>query len=205
MINITIPQRDDETPKAYTALCEYIKMGEGRSLEKLQKARNESGIKTSISTLGLWSSKFQWQARVKQYLADEQSALAAQWIARQERVKRQDFSQARKLRKLADQMLASAPKFIEAHTTIQQRADGTIREITSIELKAELMLKAIDTASKLQRQATGLDTPGRVRVTLEYSQLEAELAKRGIDIATALTAMLDELKANEAAAANDDA
>ena len=35
---------------------------------------------------------------------------------------------------------------------------------------------------------------------MEYTQLEAELAKRGIDIATALTAMLDELKANEAAA-----
>ena len=204
MINITIPQRDDETPKAYTALCEYIKMGEGRSLEKLQKARNESGIKTSISTLGLWSSKFQWQARVKQYIADEQSALAAQWIARQERVKRQDFSQARKLRKLADQILASAPKFIKANTSIKQQPDGTIREVTSIALNAELMIKAIDTASKLQRQATGLDTPGRIKVTLEYTQLEAELAKRGIDIGTALTAMLDELRANEAAAANDE-
>ena len=82
-------QREGESNKQYRAFCDYLAMGEGRSLAKLhdeyERLRNgNTTVKTPIKTLrGLeqWSSDYGWVKRVKAYdaymVAQERAAREA--------------------------------------------------------------------------------------------------------------------------------
>ena len=189
----------NETPKAYSALCDYARLGDNRSIEKLYHLRIESGSKISLTTIRRWSVNYTWQERIKAYQAVLQTERLNQWQALQEKTRQQDYQQGAELRALADKILENGPKFIKASTSTRTQPDGTIREVITLALDGKLMIDALSTASKLQRLATGLDTPNRIQVSVEYSQLVSELEKRGVTAREAFQAMLDELKANEAA------
>jgi len=73
---VKIPDRlKGERAKAYSAFCDYCRMGIGRSLRKLgdeYRARGGAKSGTEIptqrgSTLGRWSSRYAWQDRVEEY------------------------------------------------------------------------------------------------------------------------------------------
>lgn len=193
MNEVTVPQLPEETVKAYQALCLYLSLGSDRSLELTHQKRTESGLKSSLTTLKTWSVKYNWQARLKQYVLLEQAELMAKWQGRQEAVRQADYAQAVDLRALANKILSAAPSFVKASTSVKQQADGTIREVTTVALDGALMINAISTASKLQRLATGIDTPGKVQVTIEYARLVSEFDKRGINASDVWAAMLQEL------------
>ena len=68
---LDIPRRDCDTRKSYPALCDYLRMGAGRSLRKLHKRYVEQAASASgsepptqyKSTLLGWSAKHDWQER----------------------------------------------------------------------------------------------------------------------------------------------
>lgn len=67
-----------ETRRASAALADYAAMGSGRSLRGLAQQYHESGTKRSLfSTLAKWSVKYDWQARVSAYDAQQQAAVRA--------------------------------------------------------------------------------------------------------------------------------
>lgn len=65
-------QAKQETPRAATAFAEYCELGPARSLRKLAEKRDKNGTKTGqiFKQLGIWSSRYNWQERVKQYDAE---------------------------------------------------------------------------------------------------------------------------------------
>lgn len=56
-----------ETARAAKAFADYCAMGEARSLTKLEAQTNQSGTKARLATLKEWSTRQNWQERVKQY------------------------------------------------------------------------------------------------------------------------------------------
>ena len=58
-----------ETPRAAAAFAEYCALGPARSLRRLAEKREQSGDKAStrLATLAEWSTRYNWQERVKQY------------------------------------------------------------------------------------------------------------------------------------------
>jgi hypothetical protein len=78
-------RRDDETAKQYEAFLDYLHMGPGRSLRKLlaryeaQKADKSrtNPPTTRINTLGRWSSKNDWQARLEAWVEQQAAERAA--------------------------------------------------------------------------------------------------------------------------------
>lgn len=73
----TPTRRDGDTQKAYAALCDYARMGPGRSIEKLQHGYSETtGSEPptrSLRWLYEWSRLNDWQARVAEYDAAMQA------------------------------------------------------------------------------------------------------------------------------------
>ena len=118
-----------ESLRANQALCDYARMGEGRSLRKLhqryvlQTANNPlTGIRpptASLATLGTWSMRFDWPAR-----ADRNDRLAAQeaeaaWRERREEEREEEWQLTRALFRRARDML-DYPLVVEV-----EQADGT--------------------------------------------------------------------------------
>lgn len=67
----TPERREGETDKAHRALCDYARMGAGRSVRKLHQTYIEAGSESAptvhLSTLLNWSTKYDWQERVRGY------------------------------------------------------------------------------------------------------------------------------------------
>jgi hypothetical protein len=145
-----------ESARANQALCDYARMGEGRSLRKLhqryilQSSNNPlTGIRpptTSLATLGTWSMRFDWPAR-----ADRNDRLAAQeaeaaWRERREEEREEEWQLTRALFRRARDML-DYPLVVEV-----ERADGTkIQRPTNWRLADAA--KFIEMAVRLARQA----------------------------------------------------
>ena len=185
---ITISALPDESVRAYQAFVEYVQMGDGRSLEALYKAN-----KNLSRWVAVWSRKYHWQARLKDYQVALQAERLTIWQQRQEIVRQADYAQADQLRELADKILAAAPRFIKSTVRVETMPDGTRREVHTVALDGRLMIDAAQTASKLQRQATGLDTPGKLQISIEYTQLVTALNARGISPSDLFEALLEEL------------
>ena len=66
-------QQPKETAKSYAAFREYCRLGPERSIEKLRQVLGEASV--SQRWAEEWSSKHNWQERVRTYDADEQARL----------------------------------------------------------------------------------------------------------------------------------
>ena len=72
---LDIPRRECDTRKSYPALCDYLRMGAGRSLRKLHAEYEEQSVSGSgtepptkyLSTLTRWSSEHDWADRAEEY------------------------------------------------------------------------------------------------------------------------------------------
>ena len=64
-------RKENESDKAVIACNDYLRLGSGRSLRKLAKKYDKTKRNTtptdSFSTLGQWSSDFEWQQRASLY------------------------------------------------------------------------------------------------------------------------------------------
>lgn len=83
-----LARRPGDTSKSWQALQDYAAMGPARSLEKLVQIWSGSGPTKFLSTLKLWSSEGDWQARVIAYdealAAAERAAREAELTARRQ-------------------------------------------------------------------------------------------------------------------------
>lgn len=74
-VELDIPRRECDTRKSYPALCDYLRMGVGRSIAKLHarylkhaSSEDQANPPTQkISTLHTWSAKYHWQERAVEY------------------------------------------------------------------------------------------------------------------------------------------
>lgn len=99
-----------ESAKAHTALMDYWTMGAGRSLQKLLDQYTAKGAQikapptTYFNTLGTWSLRHHWQARIKrQKEIDDAIAL--------ERYRERHMSDAEVIARLSDMARADLSKF----------------------------------------------------------------------------------------------
>lgn len=69
-------QLPNETVKAYTAFLDYVNMGTGRSLRKLQAEYQRQTVTKAatknLNTLKNWSVDYEWQRRIAEYLKELQ-------------------------------------------------------------------------------------------------------------------------------------
>lgn len=123
-----------------------------------------------------------WQQRAAAY-DDYLAALDRQlWESRRLQVKEDDWRQSGTLRKVADQILAEAPKFtrtqrqrIPAEYDAQGRQISPEREIITLALNGQLAVRAAETASKLARLAAEMETE-RKQIEIIKQELNAMLS-----------------------------
>jgi len=100
-----------------------------------------------------------WTKRVQAF-DDHLAALDRQkWEDRRLEVRETDWRQAGRLRQIADEILAEAPKFTRSKRQYIPGKNGEPdREIITLALNGALAVKAVETASKLSRLAAELET-----------------------------------------------
>lgn len=196
--------------QANAALQDYYRLGPGRSLRALfDKYRNRNGADAGLkpptrrdSTLRQWSADLAWQARVDAQAeldrvaeaAAKAAALAeeaAKWAARRIEVRDRDWSQAERLRELADKIMAEAPKFTKTSRKLIKGRDGEPdREIITIGIDAQTMIKATEAASKLQRLAAEMETEHTLEERTDAMSIDEVRRQRWADAQSALAEAL---------------
>ncbi len=161
---------DDEPGKVYRAFLDYCQMGAGRSLTKLQKRYQSAAEALPLSdpvepptkrlqTLKTWSVKWDWQRRVEAWDKAQQEAEDALWRERQLKIREQDWETGTDLRDLVDTMLREGVNFIKTKRRfIKGDPEKGVpdREIITMALDGQFLVKAAEAASKLQRLAAGM-------------------------------------------------
>lgn len=168
----------DETIKANAAFRDYVAMGPGRSLRELLRRYNEPNTQKPptkhFATLAEWSTRFYWQRRLDAWVRLTEAELQKNFKERAQHIRQADYDIGQSLRDLAAKILAESPKFVKASRKLVKGEDGRLdREVVTLALDGHLMLKAVETASKLERQAAEIEEPAR-RVVVE---VEKELQK----------------------------
>jgi len=203
----TLARRDGETAKAHAAFLEYVRMGPGRSLRKLHARyvdwrRTGDGLATEkppttrLRTLMEWSSRFEWQARLEAYAEERDRAAIAEWEARRQALREIDFQTGDELRDLAARILAETPQFLKTTRRLIKGRDGaTDREIITVGIDIDAMLKALKLASDLQRAAAGL--PAAAIEVRHDHRLDTDQYQRALEsLAAALGTSLPEAGAD---------
>lgn len=161
----------NETQKSHDAFMDYFLMGSGRSFQKLidrykkqWRIRDELGAKMpptkELNTLGNWSSKFHWQARVahqteidndifleqyrKRYMSKEEVIAI---LSDQARGDMGDFANVRAQADLADNQYSALIKTITQHYIQTSRGEG---DRAQTEIKARITLGLYDAQKALE-------------------------------------------------------
>jgi len=165
----SLARQAGETPKAHAAFLDYVRMGPGRSLRKLherycQQSGNEPATESPptqrLRTLADWSVRFDWQKRLAAYKDERDRHDQERWEARRRAVRERDWDAGEELRDLAAQVLAQAPQFVKTTRRLLRGHDGAPdREVITLGLDADALLKTLKLASELQRQAAEVPPP----------------------------------------------
>jgi hypothetical protein len=143
----TLDRRKGETANAHQAFLDYVRLGAGRSLRQLHAVyverassspQADSPPTTKLSTLFTWSARHAWQQRLAAYREERQKVDQAVWEQRD----------------LAAQVLAQTPQFVRTARRLVKGGKGVPdREVITLALDGAFLLKTLDLASALQRQA----------------------------------------------------
>lgn len=197
----SLAQRDGETKKAHQAFIDYALMGPGRSLRKLcaryrGQAGDEAGTEKPptrrLTTLGEWSSTYDWQKRIEAWNTEQQQVDQAQWEERRRAIREADWEAGEALRELAGDILAQAPQFLKTTRRLVKGSKGQPdREVITVGIDIGAMLKALAQASDLQRQAAGM--PKTIDVTTGGETVGATIDLSGLSVEQ-LTALAQSLQ-----------
>lgn len=135
----------------------YFRMGDERSIEKLQAALAADGDAPSLRTLYQWSSKFDWQARVDEI---ERAATDSNTEVLKQQVRDLNRYQA------------------EIGRILQNRGVLMFTAFGQEDLTAAAALRAIDLGARLERQALGADRPQFIDITKD---IRAMARREGLD------------------------
>ena len=173
-----------ETAASSRALHDYAAMGTRRSLDALlakylvqsaDSAQTEKPPTVHRTTLAGWSFRFSWVIRTARHdeLEDARriNADREMWLARQAEVREADWDQGDKLRKLVDEMLAVAGKYVvksrsfsEGTPTVVDKKGKIISkgkpdiQTLNIALDASFLTRAAKLGMDMQRLAAGEPT-----------------------------------------------
>lgn len=159
-----------ETTKAFEALQDYIDMGPGRSLGKLEERYNDPLLYPEaappepptkyLRTLKRWSSRYEWQARLARYLDIEAEKREERRQRRREELEDADWEYGKALREKAREFIDELSRFKQRRVQTIQEDDGTEVRIVTVELDASIaeLARALKTASDLQRLSTNEPT-----------------------------------------------
>ena len=136
-----------EREAAFRALCDYA--GGGRE-EGAKRARSIRGLAERYqaaedaptkryTTLRKWAEQFRWAERVAAFDQAVEKARLERWVERRLDVDEEDWSDGERLRKLGRRMVREIEAQLDRGETVGAGAAG----------------KALETASKLQRAASG--------------------------------------------------
>lgn len=174
-----------ETARAHAAFLDYVRLGDGRSLRRLleqyqawhgenrpqsaNKAPTEKPPTLRLKTLADWSTRYRWQERLAAYQAELARREQAVWERRRAEVREADWQMSAELRELVRAALAQLPQFIKTtRTYVKGRNGEPDREVVTVQHDLPALLKALEVASALQRQAAEVPPPRQthdVRVT----------------------------------------
>jgi hypothetical protein len=159
----TLDRQPREPARAHQAFLDYVRLGAGRSLRQLHavyvkrassKPQADSPPTTRLSTLFTWSARHAWQPRLAAYREERQKADQAVWEQRRAAVREADWQAGEALRDLAAQVLAQTPQFVKTARRLVKGGKGVPdREVITLALDGTFLLKTLDLASALQRQA----------------------------------------------------
>ncbi len=186
-----------ENKAANFALQDYYRMGPMRSLKNLfeaYRAQEEIPPTRRLATLAKWSTANRWQERVGtaeklDKLAVErakQAALEAEarlWAERRIQVREKDWTQAERLRLLAEQMLIEGPEYIKTWEIFDQVSG---QKVVHHAFDAKLLVGAIKTASDIQRRAAEMETEHVLSETVPAQDMDELRTRRWQEVQAAL-------------------
>lgn len=172
----------NEPLKHHAALLDYYKLGEGRSLAKLQECYREAPNlppTKRLKSLKTWSVRYMWQARIAAQKLLDDAEDARIWAERRRNVREADYQQAERLRDLANRMLDESPDFIKRKEKFIKGEDGEPDQlIVTLEINSRLLIDAAKLSSDLARRAAGMETD---TVKINDWRVEViELLKKGL-------------------------
>jgi len=101
-----------------------------------------------------------WEQRAQAYDDHLAKLDRERWEARRRAVRERDWDAGEELRDLAAKVLAQAPQFVKTTRRLLRGHDGAPdREVITLGLDADALLKTLKLASELQRQAAEVPPP----------------------------------------------
>src|SRR5512145_2654016 len=98
----TLAPRPGEPDRAHSAFLDYVRLGPGRSLRKLlarYRGQTEGGPRADFqpptrrqATLEAWSTRWEWQARLTAYKAEQDTREQQRWEQRQREIREADWN-----------------------------------------------------------------------------------------------------------------
>jgi hypothetical protein len=162
---------DQESEAAHRAFLDYVHQGTRRSIRQLhtryveQTSSSDQAEKpptTKLSTLFTWSSKHQWQERVAKFEQEWQQRDQALWADRRRAVREANWEAGEALRQLANDILRETPQFLKTTRRVVKDGQGQpAKEIITLQIDVQAMLKALEVADKLQSTAAGVEPPAQ--------------------------------------------
>ncbi len=158
----------------------YLPQERPRSLnEAYRRYRSEKGQKearpdATLEAPGSWRRWFRaqdgagqpidgaktWEQRAQAYDDHLAQLDRERWEARRRAVRERDWTAGEELRDLAAKVLAQAPQFVKTTRRLLRGHDGAPdREVITLGLDADALLKTLKLASELQRQAAEVPPP----------------------------------------------
>ncbi len=161
-------------------------MGPTRSLLALyeqERAQRGATRRSGTGIPGSWrkaADTWQWLTRCEAWDQAERERAQAEWQERQHAIREADYAVGQRLRDLARLILDEGPKFISAKRRVVSKgrpakvdAEGNLLDpgepeqiVVTLALNADLAIKAVDAASKLERQAAEM---ARVKQAVEIT------------------------------------
>ncbi|MDR3572874.1 MAG: hypothetical protein P4L50_03350 [Anaerolineaceae bacterium] len=190
-----------EGKRANYALNEYFRLGSGRNLRALLKQFIQQSIGENPTipptkswwTLCSWSDENGWVERVNRACKLQQEADDRLWAERRLSIRERDYQQGQDLRKLADTILSETPNYLKTSTRfIKGRHGRPDKEIVTIAIDTNLAVRAIETASKIDRLAAGMETEHAIQDVVIGEDLEKIREKRWAQIAPTLVDALSD-------------
>ena len=116
-----------------------------------------------LATLKGWSARFDWQSRVEAWDKAQDIEVQRRWAERAQQIREADWLVGEALRGLAAQMLAQTPQFLKTTRRLVKGQNGASdREVITLALDQASLFKAVELASKLQRQSAELSDVHRL-------------------------------------------
>ena len=187
---------EGESPSANAALREYAHMGYTRGLRPLvdRLRQMENPPTESWGTICEWSSKLDWQERIKRWDEIQRKHDEKVWRERRDSLRQREWDNFDRLQEIVSEMLAAMPNFITSKEKVIQEGKPKVIlnngdvihegepeiKLITVQMRMADSIKLIRTASDIGRRAAEMnqDHMAKVLGELDFEKLEPEQISR---------------------------